>query len=45
MRIPVYFIQEISISILCWVVSGVLIAVGSALVKFLRRRRNHERKG
>jgi hypothetical protein len=43
MRIPVYFIQEIAISTLCIVASGFLIAVGSALVKFLNRRGKHER--
>ena len=41
--LPVYFIQEVSISILCWVTSGVLLAVGRALVQYLKRGKRHER--
>jgi hypothetical protein len=43
MRIPVYFIQEISVSILCLVSSAVLYAVGFSLVRFLKRGKKHDR--
>lgn len=36
--IPVYFLAELSVSLLCLVTSGVLLAVGRALIKYLKSK-------
>ena len=44
MRLPVYFIQEISVSVLCIVSSVMLYAVGISLVRYLKRGKKHDRR-
>ena len=36
--IPVYFMAELSVSILCLTASAILAAVGRQLIKYLRRK-------
>lgn len=44
MMLPVYFMAELSLSIMCLVAAATLMAVGRALIAFLRSRTPQRRR-